>query len=100
MGLPVMCMEVTDDVVVTDVTHVMDITDITDDVEVVGVTDVAGVTDKDIVGITDVAGVTDIWVGTVRHKNLGRLWLAYTELQGNFYMLQLTSIDSRHFTQS
>ncbi len=27
---------------------------------------------------------------TVNHdKNLGRLWLAYTELQGDFYMLQL-----------
>ncbi len=33
-------------------------------------------------------------------KNLGRLWLAYTELQGDFYMLQLISVDSRHFTQS
>ena len=31
-------------------------------------------------------------------KNLGRLWLAYTELQGEFYMLQLISVDSRHFT--
>ncbi len=27
-------------------------------------------------------------------KNLGRLWLAFTELQGEFYMLQLISIDS------
>ncbi len=33
-------------------------------------------------------------------KNLGRLWLAYTELQGEFYMLQLISVDSRHFPQS
>ncbi len=32
-------------------------------------------------------------------KNLGRLWLAYTELQGDFYLLQLISVDSRHFTQ-
>ncbi len=32
-------------------------------------------------------------------KNLGRLRLAYTELQGGFYMLQLISSDSRHFTQ-
>ncbi len=32
-------------------------------------------------------------------KNLGRLWLAYTELQGDFCMLQLISIDSGHFTQ-
>ena len=32
-------------------------------------------------------------------KNLGRLWLAYTELQGDFYMLQLIYVDSRHFTQ-
>ncbi len=35
-----------------------------------------------------------------RYKNLGRLWLAYTELQGGFYMLQLISVDSRHFTPS
>ncbi len=35
-----------------------------------------------------------------RHsKNLGRLWLAYTELQGNLYMLQLMTDDSGHFTQ-
>ncbi len=33
-------------------------------------------------------------------KNLGRLWLAYTELQGEFYMLQLIYVDSRHFTSS
>ncbi len=33
-------------------------------------------------------------------KNLGQLWLAYTELQGDFSMLQLISVDSRHFTQS
>ena len=33
-------------------------------------------------------------------KNLGRLWLAYTELQVEFYMLQVISVDSRHFTQS
>ncbi len=33
-------------------------------------------------------------------KNLGRLWLAYTELQGDFYMLQFISVDSRHFTQT
>ena len=31
-------------------------------------------------------------------KNLGRLWLAYTELQGDFYMLQLMTDDSGHFT--
>ncbi len=34
----------------------------------------------------------------MRTKNLGRLWLAYTELQGEFYMLQLISVDSRHLT--
>ena len=34
------------------------------------------------------------------HNNLGRLWLAYTELQGGLYMLQLISVDSRHFTLS
>ncbi len=28
--------------------------------------------------------LTHVW-----NKNLGRLWLAYTELQGDFYMLQL-----------
>ena len=33
-------------------------------------------------------------------KNLGQLWLAYTELQGVFYMLQLIYVDSRQFTQS
>ncbi len=38
--------------------------------------------------------------GDVKCKNQGRLWLAYTELQGNFYMLQLIYVDSRHFTQS
>ncbi len=27
-------------------------------------------------------------------KNLGRLWLAYTELQGDFYMLQLMTDDT------
>ena len=32
-------------------------------------------------------------------KNLGRLWLAYTGLQGDFYMLQLMSVESRHFTR-
>ena len=32
-------------------------------------------------------------------KNLRRLWLAYIELQGEFYMLELISSDSRHFTQ-
>ena len=32
-------------------------------------------------------------------KNLGRLWLAYTEFQGDFYMLQLMTDDSGHFTQ-
>ncbi len=31
-------------------------------------------------------------------KILGRLWLAYTELQGGFYMFELISVDSRHFT--
>ncbi len=30
-------------------------------------------------------------------KNLRRLWLAYTELQGNFYMLQLISVDNCKF---
>ncbi len=29
----------------------------------------------------------------VKIKNLGRLWLAYTELKGDFYMLQLISIE-------
>ncbi len=33
-------------------------------------------------------------------KNLGQLWLAYTELQGDFCMVQFISVDSRHFTQS
>ncbi len=33
-------------------------------------------------------------------KNLGRLWLAYTELQGDFCMLQVISVDSRHLTLS
>ena len=33
-------------------------------------------------------------------KNLGRLWLAYTELQGDFFMLQFISVDSRHLTMS
>ncbi len=33
-------------------------------------------------------------------KNLGRPWLAYTELQGDFCMLRFISVDSRHFTQS
>ena len=32
-------------------------------------------------------------------KNLGRLWLAYTELQNDFYMLQLMFVDFGHFTQ-
>ena len=32
-------------------------------------------------------------------KNSGHLWLAYTELQGGFNMLQLISVDSGHFTQ-
>ena len=32
-------------------------------------------------------------------KNQERLWFAYTELQGGFYMLQLISFDSRHFIQ-
>ncbi len=27
-------------------------------------------------------------------KNLGQLWLAYTELQGEFYRLQFISVDS------
>ena len=31
-------------------------------------------------------------------KNLGQLWLVYTGLQGDFYMLQLIFVDSRHFT--
>ncbi len=31
-------------------------------------------------------------------KNLGRLWLA-NRTSGRFYMLQLISVDSRHFTQ-
>ena len=39
------------------------------------------------------------WVLLARAvKNLGRLWLAYTEPQGEFFMLQLISVDSRHFT--
>ncbi len=29
-------------------------------------------------------------------KNSGHLWLAYTELQGGFNMLQLISVDSGH----
>ncbi len=44
------------------------------------------------------------WYDNATHltlfKNLGRLWLAYTEPQGDFYMLQLIHVDSRHFTQS
>ncbi len=32
-------------------------------------------------------------------KNLGRFWLAYTELQGGCYMLHLMTDDSGHFTQ-
>ena len=32
-------------------------------------------------------------------KNLGRLWIAYTGLQDDFYMLQLMNDDSGHFTQ-
>ncbi len=32
-------------------------------------------------------------------KNSGHLWLAYTELQGGFNMLQLISVDSGHFTR-
>ena len=32
-------------------------------------------------------------------KNSGHLWLAYTELQGDFNMLQLISVDSGHFTR-
>ncbi len=32
-------------------------------------------------------------------KNSGHLWLAYTELQGSFNMLQLISVDSGHFTR-
>ena len=36
---------------------------------------------------------------TVVSKNSGHLWLAYTELQGAFNMLQLISVDSGHFTQ-
>ncbi len=35
------------------------------------------------------------WESFKVSKNLGRLWLAYTELQGEFYMLQLISSDSR-----
>ncbi len=46
----------------------------------------------------------DILVMIIREtgfpKNLGRLWLAYTELQGDFYMLQFISVDSRHFAFS
>ncbi len=30
-------------------------------------------------------------------ENSGHLWLAYTELQGGFNMLQLISVDSGHF---
>ena len=32
-------------------------------------------------------------------KNSGRLWLAYTEHQVGFNMLQLITVDSGHFTQ-
>ncbi len=32
-------------------------------------------------------------------KNLGRLWFAFPELQGNFFTLQLMTDDSGHFTQ-
>ena len=33
-------------------------------------------------------------------KNLGQLWLAYKyRTSGRFYMLQLISVDSRHFTR-
>ncbi len=39
-------------------------------------------------------------IGIKSTMNLGRLWLAYTELQGDFYMLQFISVDSRHFTQT
>ena len=34
-----------------------------------------------------------------RAKNLGRFWLAYTELQGDIYMLQLMTDDSGHVTR-
>ncbi len=40
------------------------------------------------------------WDMYILFKNLGRLWLANTELQGGFYMLQVISVDSSHFTQS
>ena len=30
-------------------------------------------------------------------KNLGRLWIAFTELQGDFYMLQIISVDPRQW---
>ncbi len=42
--------------------------------------------------------IVEILLGWVT-KNLGRLWLAYTELLGEFNMLQLISSDSRHFTE-
>ncbi len=33
--------------------------------------------------------------GTIKNeKNLGQLWLAYTEPQGDYYMLQLISVGS------
>ena len=40
------------------------------------------------------------FVSPLGSKNLGRLWLAYTELQSDFCMLQFISVDSRQFTQS
>ncbi len=34
------------------------------------------------------------------NKNLGRLWHTYIRTTGRFYKLQLTGVDSWHFTQS
>ena len=39
------------------------------------------------------------WGSVCDGKNLGQLWLAYTGLQGDFYMLQLITDDYGHFTQ-
>ncbi len=41
----------------------------------------------------------DQGLSLVIQKNSGHLWLAYTELQGGFNMLQLISVDSGHSTQ-
>ncbi len=51
--------------------------------------------------LTDTGGVLEnVAQGTFHglDKNLGRPWLTYTGLQGNFYMLQLMTDYSGHFT--